>query len=612
MRWALAAAAALACGRAVAEERPPVDVDAMHDAMSPGADEHYASARAYFYYLRAMVNSDDNDHRAAVDDLRQAEIYDPESPSIRVALGEQLERLGDFPKAEDELRRAATRSPRYEPILFALGRVLGEEKKEQKAIPWLRRALALDPRDANAAVALAQAQLDLGHLEQAVRTIDALGRAAPDEPAGYKFLGQALADRGEPKKAERALKLAQARAPGDVDTLQLLAKLYEDTGRLGDAAQAYDDALGSDPEEPNVLLAAGTLALRRGAPTTAKAYFDTLLGVMPDDVDVKVKIAFAWFGAHRLHEAGELLDDARKSVPDDSRLAFYAGLIHEDEHAYDAAADAFNAVDKAAELYPEARLHLGICLSQAGHHDDAIAHLQQDVAEHPGARTSLVALADALARAGKLQQGIELLQHEADTQGADDLYAALADLLGRNGKNDDAIGMLQKAVADHPGHGRLLYALALAYSKANQPQKAVATMRILLALEPDNANALNFIGYTLAEAGSDLEEAERMVKRALQLHPDSGAFTDSLGWVLYKRGQYRQAVEALQHAEALTPNEPVIIEHLADALTKAARKTDATDAYRRALELLQQEPDPAERDQIERKLKAITMEQAGK
>ena len=203
------------------------------------------------------------------------------------------------------------------------------------------------------------------------------------------------------------------------------------------------------------------------------------------------------------------------------------------------------------------------------------------------------------------------MQHEADGQSSDDLYAALADLFERNHRTGEAIAVLEKARLEHVNHPRLIYSLAVAYAKANNPLKAVGTMKQLLSLEPENANALNFIGYTMAEAGTDLEEAEKFVKRALQLRPDSGAFTDSLGWVLYKRGLFRQAVEALQHAETLTPNEPVIIEHLGDALSKVARRNDAGDAYKRALELLDQDTDPVERDQVERKLKAINVQQAG-
>src|SRR5206468_2436009 len=129
------------------------------------------------------------------------------------------------------------------------------------------------------------------------------------------------------------------------------------------------------------------------------------------------------------------------------------------------------------------------CLSEGGHHDAAIANLQQALQEHPGARSFLVALADAYARAGKLEVGIELLQKAADEQQSDELYAALSDLLARNRRGAEGIAVLQKAAEARPHHPQLLYALALAYSKANQLDRAVGTMKQLLQLEPDNANA---------------------------------------------------------------------------------------------------------------------------
>jgi predicted Zn-dependent protease len=588
-----------------------VDVDAMHEAMTGGGpDERYASSRAYFFYLRAQLLASENDHRGALEDLRQAEIYDPDSPEIRVALAEQLARLGELARAEEELRRALVRNRHDAPTLVAMGRLLAEEKKLSKAVVPLRRALVLKPSDVNAAMVLAQVELELGHADAAIKAIEAQSRAAPDEAAGFKFLGQALMEHGDARRAEHALRQAKLRGPGDPETLQSLAKLLEDQNRLGEAMAAYDEALGTDPDEPNVLLGAGTLALRRGDFPAAKAYFDQLVGVMPDDVDVKVKVAFAWFGAHRLHEAGGLLDDARKALPTEPRLAFYAGLIHEEEKGFEAASEAFNAVDRAADLYPEARLHLGICLSEAGHHTAAMAALRQGLLDHPGARSILVALADAQARSGDLRGAVGLLQKAADDQGSDELYSSLADLLARNGDPGGGVAALQRAISSHAGHPRLVYALALAHAKNADRARALETMRELLKLEPENANALNFIAYTLAESGAELDEAERLVKRALMLRPESGAFTDSLGWVLFKRGEYRQAVEALQRAEALTPNEPVIIEHLADALSRAARRTDASEAYRRALRLLDASDAPA-RAELERKLKAVSVQQAG-
>ena len=135
--------------------------------------------------------------------------------------------------------------------------------------------------------------------------------------------------------------------------------------------------------------------------------------------------------------------------------------------------------------------------------------------------------------------------------------------------------VLEDVLSDRPRDVKLLYALALAHDKAGQADLSVATMKQLLALDPENANALNFIAYTYADHNQNLDEAERMIKRALQLRPDSGAFTDSLGWVYFKRGDLRLAVETLEHAESLSPNEPVIIEHLADALIVSQRRPDA-------------------------------------
>ena len=412
---------------------PHIDVEAMHEAMDVGvADDHFASARAYAYYLRAMLAADDGDHAAAVEDLREAEIYDPDSTEVRVALAEQLERVGDLVKAEEELHRSLQKTPRDEPTLVTLGRVLAEEKKLSAAVKPLQKALQLKPDDVTAANALAQVDIELGQEDQAIKIIDVLGKAAPLEASGYKFLGQLLAERGEPKRAERLLRLAISKNGGDVETHESLASSSKNQNRLAEAAAQYEQALGADAEEPNVLLAAGSLALRRSDPATAKAYFDQLLSVMPDDVDVKVKMAFAWFGAHRVAEAAQLLDEARRSLPLDARLAFYAGLVHEEQKSFDQAAEAFASVDHALELGAEAELHLGICLSLAGHHAEAIAALKRAQAEHPDYRAILVALADAYARSGQLNEGIELLQRTAQLQQADELYTALAELYERS------------------------------------------------------------------------------------------------------------------------------------------------------------------------------------
>src|SRR5512141_1722494 len=96
-------------------------------------------------------------------------------------------------------------------------------------------------------------------------------------------------------------------------------------------------------------------------------------------------------------------------------------------------------------------------------------------------------------------------------------------------------------------------------------------MKALLVVNPDHAEALNFLGYSFAEQGVRLEDAERLVRRALELKPRSGHILDSLGWVLFRRGDVRRAVEVLEEADSLEGPDATILEHLGDAYRATAR-----------------------------------------
>jgi Flp pilus assembly protein TadD len=121
-------------------------------------------------------------------------------------------------------------------------------------------------------------------------------------------------------------------------------------------------------------------------------------------------------------------------------------------------------------------------------------------------------------------------------------------------------------------------------------ERAMRTLRELLAGEKNHAPAMNLLGYLLAERGSDLDEAERLVARALELRPENPFFRDSLGWIYFKKGEAGRAVRELEQAHAARREDPTILEHLADAYAAAGRREDAI----RAREVLRlKEPRPA-------------------
>jgi Tfp pilus assembly protein PilF len=113
----------------------------------------------------------------------------------------------------------------------------------------------------------------------------------------------------------------------------------------------------------------------------------------------------------------------------------------------------------------------------------------------------------------------------------------------------------------------------------------MTTMKAVIRVDPKNANALNYLGYTYADLGQNLDEAERLIKTAMQYKPNDGYITDSLGWVYFKKGRFAEALEMLTKAIALVPEDPIILEHLGDIHVKMNDVIKAPQYYQRSLEL---------------------------
>jgi Flp pilus assembly protein TadD len=142
---------------------------------------------------------------------------------------------------------------------------------------------------------------------------------------------------------------------------------------------------------------------------------------------------------------------------------------------------------------------------------------------------------------------------------------------------------MEQLVTQAPDNDRYRFTLGAAYDEANDKERAMAEMRRAIALNPRNAAALNYLGFTLADLGIQLDEAERLIRRALELQPKDGIYIDSLGWVFYRRGDYQRAVEQLERAVELAGEDPTIVEHLGDAYLRQGRRDAAMRVYRDAL-----------------------------
>jgi Flp pilus assembly protein TadD len=189
-----------------------------------------------------------------------------------------------------------------------------------------------------------------------------------------------------------------------------------------------------------------------------------------------------------------------------------------------------------------------------------------------------------------------------------DLLGFLASLYREKKDNETALQILHKTVEIEPKNDKLWFSLGAIYDENKQKEEAIAAMQKAIDLNPNNAAALNYLGYTFAEMGVELDKAERLIRQAMAIEPNDGFYLDSLAWVYYQRGDFKQAAEHLEHAVELAGEDPTITEHLADAYEKLGRRADALRIYRDAL-ARSKEPDQVER--LKRKIGVVEQRLTG-
>ena len=238
--------------------------------------------------------------------------------------------------------------------------------------------------------------------------------------------------------------------------------------------------------------------------------------------------------------------------PANDKLQYYHGVTLQQLDRKHEARLAFLAVPSDSTFYTQARVHAGYILDEAGEHE----HARQVVRE-------------------------AISNRKDDT----DLYQFLASLYEKDSRFDEGIAVIKEGLAVKPNDEDLLFNLSVLYDKAKRFDESVQVMQDVLLINKNHAEALNFIGYSWADRGINLDESEKLIKKALKLKPEDGYIKDSLGWVYFKKGLIDKAISILEKAVLLAPKDSTIAEHLGDAYLKNNEYAHARQLFEKALEL---------------------------
>jgi tetratricopeptide (TPR) repeat protein len=348
------------------------------------------------------------------------------------------------------------------------------------------------------------------------------------------------------EEVEKALTLRRnwSRARG------LQAQLAARAGNSRLARAILEKTLRGDPENVQVRLVLAEQLMRMDDSRGAERQFRRVLRKHPDNEDANFGLAMALLQGRREESARSVLLPLTENSRWRSQAAYYLGLIEVRRKRWDEAVEWFDAVEEGT-LALESRLNAITALVSANQDAEAIERLHQLRKRFPD----------------------EALR----------FYLLEAELLTRRNDHARAFDVLSQALAEMPGRQELLYTRALVAERLDRLDVLEADLTAILRENPDDANALNALGYTLVDKTSRFHEAQRYLERALELKPEAPAILDSFGWLQYRLGNYQSAITYLRRAYERT-RDVEIAAHLGEVLWTMGRKDDARGIWRKAMQ----------------------------
>jgi len=363
------------------------------------------------------------------------------------------------------------------------------------------------------------------------------------------------------------------------------AQLYIQQGKLGKAEKSLKSLIKIEPDAVGPVLMYSQLVLRQKKPIKAENLLRHFLVRHPESLSVSNALGRLLVDQGRSKEATRVYEDIAERSGGNPDVLIALGLLHFQQQSFAKAAASFR---KALKQRKDARatFYLAASVESLGDKDTArelYSSLKKGDENFTAAQLRMAAL-DLLAnRNDAAIKSLHNIIHDKPNAGK--AYALLSAALMRKKAFKQLIEETEPALALSKVPTQLLFNRAAAFEGLKQFSQAAGQIKQLFSIDPNNIEALNFLGYLYAEQGIRLDEAEKLIRRALDKRPDNGYYLDSLAWVHFKRSEYTKALLVQRKAVDIVPDDPIMREHLGDILWKSGKTDEARSAWKKAVQL---------------------------
>ena len=651
-------------GLALGQTPSPAE-SASDSKASDKASAYYNFAMGHLYAELAGAFGNRSDYtNKAIDFYRQAMKLDPSASFLSEELTDLYIQAGRIKDAVTEAEDLLKQDPNNLDARRLLGRIyarlIGDpqqtrvnEEMLKRAIEQFQKVTELDPKDIESWLMLGRLQR-VNHnsveAEKDYKTV--LDQDAGNEEA-LTGLAMVYSEVGDTKNAIDMLRQVTSKDPNP-RTLAALASFYDQTRDFASAADTWRQALQMDPENSRIKRALAQDVFFTDHFDEALKLYNEIAAADPHDMQTQLRLSEIYRQKGDLAKARAALNKAKDLDKDGLEARFEETYFFEAEGKPDDAIAALRAMlnDTAKKNYTDSEKNTRIMLLErlvgiyrnANRYNEAVEAFRQIPPLDPtaGSRAS-VEIIDTWRAAKDLNKAKE----EADAAlkkfpKERMVRLAHASLLADLGKTDDAVKEL-RAMLDGDKDRETQLAIAQVYEKGKRYAEmgkaldaaetlsdtkqdketvmfmrgamfermklyddAEAEFRKVLDADPENAGALNYLGYMLADRNVRLDEAQKLISKAVELDPQNGAYLDSLGWVYFRQNRLEEAADYLQKALQKISTDPTVHDHLGDVLFKQGKLREAIVQWQSSLKAYesgeQSDVDAADMAKVSKKL----------
>ncbi|MFN0103473.1 MAG: tetratricopeptide repeat protein [Bryobacteraceae bacterium] len=503
-------------------------------------------------------------------------------------------------QATEQYKKITELEPTDTDAWLMLGRLYKMAQKSVESKQAYEEVLKADADNIDALSGLAMVMADVGDTVKAAELLKKVAEKSPNLRT-LTQLAAAYEQMREFKLASQTLKRAVEMQPENNELRREYANILTQAEEYDSALTAFEEIVKEEPKDGASWLRISQLHMQLGHLEKAWDAQKKAAEIEPANLEVRYNAVGLFEAQDKLPEAiaalREVLNDSstRGASPEAkknrARLHERLGLLYRNNGQFSEAAAAFKEFGELdTDAATRASAQIIESWRQGKEYQKSVAEADEALKKSPGDRMIRLVRASSLVEMGRGKEAIDDVKTMLDGKNDRETHLQLAQLYDRMrnyaemGKSLDAAENLAKSDEEREG---VWFSRGSMLERQKKFDDAEKEFRRVLERNPNNAAALNYLGYMFADRNVKLAEAEKMIRKALEQEPGNGAFLDSLGWAQYRLGKYAEAEASLKQATEKVPRDSTIQDHLGDVYLKMGRLKEAITAWEASVQAWQ-------------------------